>query len=111
MKPAIKKLLALEDLKENWDSYGGLPMNKASKELATKVLGWIGEFDLPEPEVTLTSNGNVNCCWKRKNKLLEIEIGEGKIDVVQQEIGKSLSGDEGTPNFEMMGALARWLLA
>lgn len=74
-KDATEKAFAeLATLKDNWDSYGGRPIDPDHIAVARFVLEQIMRHDTPPPQVTPMSNGSVQLEWCRDGVDLEIEI-------------------------------------
>lgn len=74
-KAATEKAFAqLTLLEENWDSYGGKPIDPDHIGAARFVLDQIMSRDTPPPHVTPMSNGSVQLEWCRDGVDLEIEI-------------------------------------
>jgi hypothetical protein len=71
---ARHRLLRLLELDEDWDSYGGHPLDR---EIAIKALGIVGElarFDVPVPDLIPTSAGGLQLEWQRPGFDLEITL-------------------------------------
>lgn len=69
-----KAFAKLTTLEEDWDSYGGLPIDPANIIAARLVLDQIMKHDTPPPHVTPMSCGSVQLEWSMKGVDLEIEI-------------------------------------
>lgn len=74
-KAATEKAFAgLATLEENWDTYGGKPIESEYIGAARFVLDQIMAHDTPPPQVTPMSNGSVQLEWCRNGVDLEIEM-------------------------------------
>ena len=78
---AAKKLENLGALRQNWDSYGGLPLSPTAKRITFDALGWLKNQDLPVPAVVLGSAGTVHLEWRSKGR--ELEIGFGPAETIE----------------------------
>ena len=86
----FQRLKELEELKENWDSYGGKPIDrevlKATIEL---LLGLAVSCPMPQ-HIVPTARGGIQLEWQAKSKELEVEITTvEKMDVLYEEPGKT----------------------
>lgn len=111
---AARKLEALGRLPSNWDSYGGLSLDPASKELTLRVLGWLGFDDLPIPQVALGSGGEVHLEWRKKGRELEVELGNSKGHRIEfmkvYPTGRIEEGFEDDAVSQKLVQLSDWLL-
>jgi hypothetical protein len=55
------------DLRENWDSYGGLPVSRATADIGVAALTWIALAGLPLPQTFPTAAGGMSIEWHRSD--------------------------------------------
>lgn len=51
------------ELRMNWDSYGGSPVDTAAAEIGVRVLTWIAMAELPLPQTFPTADGGLSVEW------------------------------------------------
>lgn len=109
---AAKKLEALGRLRAGWDSYGGRPLSRNSRELTVNVLGWLSSDDLPTPAVVLGSEGDVHLEWRAEGRELEVELGNGgKMAFVKVYPNGNIEEREGQASLPLeLRGLAWWLM-
>jgi hypothetical protein len=111
---AVKKLQEIGKLSAGWDSYEGVPLDSHARRLTVNALGWLGGNDLPVPAVVLGSSGTVQLEWRVNGKELEIELGRGKIGLLQVypggDIKESEEGEETADLPQKLRKLTCWLL-
>lgn len=69
----LHRLRTLEDLAENWDSYGALPHNPSSQKPALDLI-FYGHSRCSIPSIVPLSDGGVGLRWQAEPKELEIDI-------------------------------------
>ncbi len=67
----------LLDLPPDWDSYGGLPIDKQSADFATALLIYLGNRYVEPPSVVPTSKGGVSLEWYRPTLEVGFEVRPG----------------------------------
>ncbi|MBM4092889.1 MAG: hypothetical protein FJ276_26300 [Planctomycetes bacterium] len=72
--PIIERIRALHALAENWDSYGGRPVNAHCAATAISLLLNVLEPNMPEPAVVPTNGGGLQIEWHRDAVDIEIEV-------------------------------------
>ncbi len=73
--PLEKKLAAMADLEENWDSYGGLPTTPLVINLVRKILQ--DKDTSKDYKIYPLNDGGVYIIWKSDNyTTLDVEIEE-----------------------------------
>jgi hypothetical protein len=109
---AAKKLEALGRLRPGWDSYGGVPLKRGTKELTLRILDWLGTADLPVPAVVLGSGGTVQLEWRTKGKELDVELRDNNtIEFVKVYQAGNIEEGETADNLSAkVHDLSRWLL-
>jgi hypothetical protein len=68
----------LSRLQENWDGYGGVPINEYTKYHSMAALRGILE-SAPHPEITPNPNGTLSFEWATKRGVAHLEIGQTKM--------------------------------
>jgi len=72
--PILERIRALDALAENWDSYGGRPVNPHCAATAISLLLNILEPNMPEPAIVPTNRGGLQIEWHRDGVDIEIEV-------------------------------------
>lgn len=72
--PILEQICKLGELRENWDSYGGRPVNPYCAEAAISLLLLVLERDTPAPAVVPTNRGGLQIEWHRGGMDVEVEI-------------------------------------
>ena len=71
---ALGEIAALGNLQENWDGYGGLPVDQMTVENAKSVIQRLA-LRLPAPEISPNPNGTISMEWTSPNAQAHLEIG------------------------------------
>ncbi len=71
---ALRSILSLGNLSENWDSYGSQPPNRNTIELACQLLIATAEENFIPPRVIPVSGGAIQLIWENKPNALEIIV-------------------------------------
>lgn len=80
---AKNELDELVKLKENWDSYGALPVDHDSVLHARRLLLSLWGKGIPCPTVTASPAGNAAFCWDDGAASVDVEVmGNGLFHVV-----------------------------
>lgn len=74
LKTIVGDLNRIARLQRNWDSYGGLPVNRDCIIGALNVLAMVLVDGIPAPIIVPTSGGGVQLEWHRGGADLEIEV-------------------------------------
>lgn len=107
----ISKIRLLDELDDNWDSYGGIkPTRKALMGAFDVVYGLFVERT-PMPSVFPVSNGGIQIEWSQFNIELEIEIAsENDISVYYHDLNTGeVSEYHVENNWEILGRLVNEL--
>jgi hypothetical protein len=72
--PVLENICRLDELQENWDSYGGRPINPDCAAAAISLLLSVLEPDTPTPAIVPTNRGSLQIKWHRGGIDLEIEV-------------------------------------
>ncbi len=72
VKPAISAIVGVQNLSENWDSYGGRKISRDLIKQSLSVLELIMGADSPAPSVVPLGDGGLQLEWHRKQQDLEI---------------------------------------
>lgn len=84
----VERLIELERLEEDWDSFGGRPLQRGSVSAMNNVLVQLDEDIRSEPVVTMTPEGGLNCEWSSGEYVLELTSHEDlRVDVYFSEKG------------------------
>ena len=73
--PALAQLKHLTTLREDWDSYGGLPPSDEVLVNAARLLSNLLDKDASAPSIVPTPSGGVQLEWQTETDDLEILIG------------------------------------
>lgn len=107
---AIKRLIEVLSLSENWDSYGSPPPNLNSVDVAIILLTKIDLDDIPIPHIVPVSGGGIQLEWSAAARELELEIShDGLVQYMKTEHGEPL--EEGpTESVAHARSLLTWLI-
>jgi hypothetical protein len=72
VRPTISAFVGIQNLAENWDSYGGKAMNRDLIKQSLYTLGLIMQADSPAPSVVPLGDGGIQIEWHRRQQDLEI---------------------------------------
>ena len=75
------KIRSLARLRDNWDGYGGSPIDHETLVFSIDVLGQFLRPSLPEPQIVPTPQGGLQFEWHTNGVDLEIEIREPYVGV------------------------------
>ncbi len=110
---AAQKLDTLGKLEPGWDSYDGLPLQPAARELAVRVFHWLACTEMPAPGISLGSGGTVHLEWRNNGRELELELVDQTtihFAAVTAEGEIQEEGEATTDLPEKLAALTNWLL-
>ncbi|MBN1805305.1 MAG: hypothetical protein JW837_08650 [Sedimentisphaerales bacterium] len=111
LSKAKDDLKQLEQLKEDWDSYGSPPLSPELLKNAEDFLDSIEFENVPSPFIAPVHGGGVQFEWMNNDKELEVEfIDQSVIGYVKLINGKTT--DEGEMSFNNRASareLIRWL--
>jgi hypothetical protein len=95
LKETYDRISALETLKENWDSYGGLPVANEAISTLRVLLSNLDIEDMPTPHVAPLPDGGIGLHWRVAARDLEIEVeATGEVRSLQTYVGgESIPGD------------------
>ena len=71
---ALRSILTLGNLSENWDSYGSQPPNRNTIDLACQLLMGTVEENFIPPKAIPVSGGAIQLIWEGKPNTLEIIV-------------------------------------
>lgn len=60
----VMDLLSIKSLREDWDSYGGLPIDSAKVDQALVFLALVMNDDSPAPDVVPLADGGIQLSWQ-----------------------------------------------
>lgn len=86
---ALRSILTLGNLSENWDSYGSQPPNRNTIELACQLLIGTAEENFIPPKAIPVSGGAVQLIWENKPNALEIIVTpDGFVEILSSKEGE-----------------------
>jgi hypothetical protein len=75
LEGCLARIRRLGTLRANWDSYGALPVDPSSADMAAEVLRALAMVEtVEEPTVTATPAGNAALCWDDGQRSLDVEV-------------------------------------
>ena len=89
----------LVNLPENWDSYGGKPINEHCINSTLKILQYLLEFrdingiEIPAPFVAPLSSGGLQIEWEEGDRYLQIDLLSETSELEYFAIDKTKAGD------------------
>ena len=97
LKEIYDRISALAQLKENWDSYGGLPVTAGAISGTRVLLSNLDVEDMPRPHVAPIPDGGIGLHWRVADRDLEIEIeANGTMRYLKTQVGgDSIDGSVG----------------
>jgi len=110
---SLKQILELQDLADNWDSYGSKKISALAIRASTKLLSEVPFEMLPAPNISPVAGGGVGLHWRIEGRDLELEItSEGKIEYLKTEyLGNGAASEEGViASSKDESALWKWLV-
>lgn len=109
---ALEKLESLAQLKENWDSHGGLRLRADVRASVARLLDELRTEELPIPAVVLGSAGTVQLEWRVAGRELEIEaLPCGSFEFLRvSPDGRTEEGALSGDKPEELRHLARWVV-
>lgn len=72
VKPTISAFIGIQNLPENWDSYGGKAINRDLINQSLFTLGQIMKTNSPVPSVVPLGDGGIQIEWHRRQQDLEV---------------------------------------
>lgn len=83
---ALRSILSLGKLSENWDSYGSQPPNQNSIDLACRLIDGTEEENFCPPKPIPVSGGAIQLIWERGPNSLEIIVtSDGFLEILSSE--------------------------
>lgn len=107
-KEALKGIIRLQYLEENWDHEGSSPPSRIAIETGKLLILELPFDDLPTPFVTPTSVGGLQLEWTDDQREIEIEVlTDGSLEFLKAENGNVIN--EGLiSGYEVLG-LFNWV--
>ena len=94
LKEVYDRVSALAEIKENWDSHGGLPVAVDALSGARVLLSNLNIEDMPRPLVAPLPDGGIGLHWRIAERDLEIEIeANGNIHYLKTHVGGDSAAD------------------
>jgi hypothetical protein len=72
VEPTINAFVGIQNLTDNWNSYGGKAVNRDLINQSLVILGAVMQFDSPAPSVVPLGDGGLQIEWHRRQQDLEI---------------------------------------
>lgn len=72
IEPTIEAFAKIQNLQDNWDSYGGKAVNPDTLQQSLAVLAQIMRTNSPAPSIVPLGDGGIQVEWHRKQQDLEI---------------------------------------
>lgn len=72
VRPTVAAFIGIENLVDNWDSYGGKAINRDLINQSLFMLGMVMQPNSPAPSVVPMSDGGLQIEWHRRQQDLEI---------------------------------------
>jgi hypothetical protein len=63
--PTVVRLFELQRLREDWDSYGGVPLQDRHRDAVVRFLSSVMTDDLVRPDIVPLADGGVQLEWRR----------------------------------------------
>lgn len=83
---ALRSILSLGNLSENWDSYGSRPPNRNTIELACQLINGTGEENFSPPKAIPVSGGAIQLIWEKGPNTLEVIVTpDGFVEILSSE--------------------------
>jgi hypothetical protein len=95
VKPTISAFIGIQNLSENWDSYGGKAINRDLINQSLFTLGQIMKTDSPAPSVVPMGDGGIQIEWHRKQQDLEIVFPAGDVPQFYYRNRSTATAEEG----------------
>lgn len=112
LQETITKLKNLATLQENWDSYGGLPVDRRSIDNAILLITNLASVEnVSEPAIGATPDGEAGLSWDGGHWSLDADIlPDGRIDYVYtDDRDPSCDVEETTSNpYDLLSLLTAW---
>lgn len=110
LKEIYDRISELSSLKENWDSYGGLPVAPKAILTVRVVLSNLDIEDMPRPHVAAIPDGGIGLHWRVADRDLEVEVEpNGDIHFLQTNVGREPSSVT-VRNWEDAQLVLNWVL-
>jgi len=68
VKPTIAAFIGIQNLTDNWDSYGGKAINRDLINQSLSIIGMVMQPNLPAPSVVPMGDGGLQIEWHRKQQ-------------------------------------------
>jgi len=111
---AAKKILQLQSLPANWDSYGSHPPSFNVILSAVSIILKVALDDPPKPRIVPVPGGGIQFEWRKGRRELEIEARpDGSIEYLKIEDGNPIGDGEEmkSASTDSVGSLVSWLIA
>jgi len=110
LKEIYDRISGLAALKENWDSYGGLPVAPQAISMIRVVLSNLDIEDMPRPHVAAIPDGGVGLHWRVADRDLEVEVEpNGDIHFLKTSVGTEPNSVD-VHSWEDAQAVMYWVL-
>lgn len=83
---ALRSILTLGNLSENWDSYGSQPPNRYTIDLACQLLDGAPDENFSPPKAIPVSGGAIQLIWENGPNTLEVIVTpDGFVEILSSE--------------------------
>jgi hypothetical protein len=93
---AENQIEELSRLQENWDGYGGIPINDSTKYNSMAALRGV-LVCAPQPDITPNPNGTLSFEWETPRGVAHLEVGQTKMSFyIKPLVGEAIFIDANT---------------
>jgi hypothetical protein len=79
VEPTISAFIGIQTLEENWNSYGGKPINNDLIKQSLSILETIMQANSPAPSVVPLGDGGLQIEWHKRQQDLEIVLSSDEV--------------------------------
>lgn len=80
VRPVVGRMRLLESLPSNWDSYGGVPLQRRHGDAALRFLGLVMRDHIEPPDIVPLADGGIQLEWHRDG--LDVDfISDDEVEV------------------------------
>lgn len=108
---AREEISQLEELKQDWDSYGSLPIQTVAVKNSIRFMFELPPGLVPAPHISPTPGGGIGFHWRIGDRDLEIEfMPNGSIEFLKSWPGGDRESEEGVIQDAREYSVVRWLV-
>ncbi len=101
--PTILRLYELQQLPDNWDSYGGVPLQERHRDAVLRFLGLVMSDDIVMPDIVPLADGGVQIEWRRGDVEVDFisddELSEPTLLVTRGDHAEEIEGSRAASYF------------